>query len=175
MLGRLRYALKRESPLRQSDDDICHQQSDDVGYPNKRTAGVGAYHGCRRAILVPLPELQRSLSRGRSRHPAVTRDHQTCRPPQRLGSDPMIKRFIFAFALTTLVTPTFAYTCEDVRRFVAENGLAQARAKARAAGMTDAQERQAAACLGIRIGRTGRVYRTGYVYRTGHVYRSKRY
>jgi len=82
----------------------------------------------------------------------------------------MMKTFIFAFAVATmLVTPAIAYTCQDVRRFVAENGLAQARAKARAAGMTDAQERQAAACLGIRIGRTGRVYRTG------HVYRSKRH
>jgi len=82
----------------------------------------------------------------------------------------MMKTFIFAFAVATmLVTPAFAYTCQDVRRFVAENGLYQARAKARAAGMTDAQERQAAACLGIRIGRTGRVYRTG------HVYRSKRH
>jgi hypothetical protein len=81
----------------------------------------------------------------------------------------MMKTFIFAFALTMLVTPAFAYTCADVRAFVAQNGLALARAKARAAGMTDAQERQAAACLGIRIGRTGRVYRTG------HVYRSKRH
>jgi hypothetical protein len=81
----------------------------------------------------------------------------------------MMKTFIFAFALTMLVTPAFAYTCADVRAFVAENGLALARAKARAAGMTDAQERQAARCLGIRIGRTGRVYRTG------HVYRSKRH
>jgi len=77
----------------------------------------------------------------------------------------MIKIVFFAFVLTMLVTPAFAYTCEDVRRFVAENGLAQARAKARAAGMTDAQERQAAQCLGIRIGRTGRVYRTGHVYK----------
>jgi hypothetical protein len=59
----------------------------------------------------------------------------------------MIKTFIFAFCLTLLVTPAFAYTCEDVRAFVAENGLAQARAKARAAGMTPAQERQAAQCL----------------------------
>jgi hypothetical protein len=64
----------------------------------------------------------------------------------------MMKIFISAFALTLLVTPASAYTCEDVRQFVAENGLAQARAKARAAGMTDAQERQAARCLGIRIG-----------------------
>jgi hypothetical protein len=87
----------------------------------------------------------------------------------------MMKTLIFAFALTMLGTSAFAYTCEDVRRFVAENGLTQARAKARAAGMTDAQERQAAACLGIRIGRTGRVYRTGHVYRTGNVYRSKRH
>ena len=55
----------------------------------------------------------------------------------------MMKTFIFAFALTLLVTPASAYTCQDVRAFVAENGLAQARAKARAAGMTDAQERQA--------------------------------
>jgi hypothetical protein len=67
-----------------------------------------------------------------------------------------MKTFIFAFALTMLATQAFAYTCEDVRRFVAENGLAQARAKARAAGMTDDQERQAAACLGIRIGKGGR-------------------
>ena len=85
----------------------------------------------------------------------------------------MMKTLIFAFALTMLGTSAFAYTCDDVRRFVAENGLAQARAKARAAGMTDDQERQAAACLGIRMGLTGRVYRTSHTYRTNHVYRSK--
>ena len=84
----------------------------------------------------------------------------------------MMKTFVFAFALTLLVTQASAYTCEDVRRFVAENGLAQARAKARAAGMTDAQERQAARCLGIRI---GNVRRTGSVHRTGIVRRSKHY
>jgi hypothetical protein len=84
----------------------------------------------------------------------------------------MMKTFIFAFALTVLVTPASAYTCQDVRAFVAENGLAQARAKARAAGMTDAQERQAARCLGIRI---GNVRRTGSVHRTGIVRRSKHY
>ena len=84
-----------------------------------------------------------------------------------------MKTFIFAFALTLLVTPAFAqYTCEDVRRFVAENGLAQARAKARAAGMTDAQERQAAQCLGIRI---GNVRRTGSIYRIVSVRKSKRH
>ena len=83
-----------------------------------------------------------------------------------------MKTFIFAFALTLLVTPASAYTCQDVRAFVAENGLAQARAKARAAGMTDAQERQAARCLGIRI---GSVHRTGVVHRTGIVRRSKHY
>jgi hypothetical protein len=87
--------------------------------------------------------------------------------------DPMMKTFIFAFVLTILVTPAFAYTCQDVRAFVAENGLALARAKARAAGMTDAQERQAARCLGIRIGNvarrtTRRAYRRGYDY--GHYY-----
>jgi hypothetical protein len=93
----------------------------------------------------------------------------------------MMKTLIFAFVLTMLGTSAFAYTCEDVRRFVAENGLAQARAKARAAGMTDDQERQAAACLSIRIGpngrayRIGRVYRTGHAYRAGHVYGSKRH
>jgi hypothetical protein len=84
----------------------------------------------------------------------------------------MMKTFIFAFALTVLVTPASAYTCQDVRAFVAENGLAQARAKARAAGMTDAQERQAARCLGIRI---GNVRRTCIVHRTGIVRRSKHY
>ena len=84
----------------------------------------------------------------------------------------MMKTFMFAFALTLLVTPASAYTCQDVRAFVAENGLAQARAKARAAGMTDAQERQAARCLGIRI---GNVRRTGSVHRTGIVRRSKHY
>jgi hypothetical protein len=78
----------------------------------------------------------------------------------------MMKTFIFAFALTMLVTSASAYTCEDVRRFVAENGLAQARAKARAAGMTDAQERQAARCLGMRMGQ---------VHRTGRVHRSQRH
>jgi hypothetical protein len=77
-----------------------------------------------------------------------------------------MKTFIFAFALTMLATQAFAYTCEDVRRFVAENGLAQARAKARAAGMTDDQERQAAACLGIRIGRGGRYNGRAYGGRT---------
>ena len=84
----------------------------------------------------------------------------------------MMKTFIFAFALTLLVTPASAYTCQDVRAFVAENGLALARAKARAAGMTDAQERQAARCLGIRM---GNVHRTGGIRRTGNVYRSKHY
>ena len=83
----------------------------------------------------------------------------------------MLKTVIFAFGLTLLVTPASAqYTCADVRAFVAQNGLAQARAKARAAGMTDAQERQAAQCLGIRI---GNVRRTGSV-RTVSVHRSKR-
>src|SRR6185437_17035178 len=82
---------------------------------------------------------------------------------------PMVKTLIFAFALTMLGTSAFAYTCDDVRRFVAENGLAQARAKARAAGMTDDQERQAAACRGMRMGRNGRGYRTSHTYRTGHV------
>ena len=84
----------------------------------------------------------------------------------------MMKTLMFAFGLTLLVTSASAYTCEDVRRFVAENGLAQARAKARAAGMTDAQERQAAQCLGIRI---GNVRRTGSIYRTVSVRRSKRH
>ena len=84
----------------------------------------------------------------------------------------MMKTFMFAFALALLVTPASAYTCQDVRAFVAENGLAQARAKARAAGMTDAQERQAAQCLGIRM---GGVRRTGIVHRTVTVHRSKRY
>jgi hypothetical protein len=32
----------------------------------------------------------------------------------------MMKIFIFAFALTLLVTPASAYTCQDVRAFVAE-------------------------------------------------------
>ena len=82
----------------------------------------------------------------------------------------MVKTFIFAFALMLLGTPASAYTCQDVRAFVAENGLAQARAKARAAGMTDAQERQAARCLGIRM---GNVRRTAY--RTGSVHGSKRH
>ena len=94
------------------------------------------------------------------------------RPLNIRGFDPMMKTLIFAFALTMLVTPAFAYTCADVRAFVAENGLAQARAKARAAGMTDAQERQAAQCLDIRM---GGVRRTGLVHRTGSVHRSKRY
>jgi hypothetical protein len=68
----------------------------------------------------------------------------------------MIKTIIFAFALTLLITPASAqYTCDQVRAFVAENGLAQARAKARAAGMTPAQEREAAKCLR----RTGTVRR----------------
>jgi hypothetical protein len=83
----------------------------------------------------------------------------------------MMKTLMFAFGLTLLVTSASAYTCEDVRRFVAENGLAQARAKARAAGMTDAQERQAAQCLGIRM---GKVRRTGSV-RSVSVRRPKHY
>jgi hypothetical protein len=90
----------------------------------------------------------------------------------------MMKTFIFAFALTLLVTPASAYTCQDVRAFVSENGLAQARATARAAGMTDAQERQAARCLGIRSGnvhRAGNVRRASNVHRTGIVRRSKYY
>ena len=90
----------------------------------------------------------------------------------------MMKTFIFAFALTMLVTPALAYTCEDVRRFVAENGLAQARAKARAAGMTDAQERQAAQCLGIRMGkvrRTGSVHRSKRHYQAPHYYQAPYY
>jgi hypothetical protein len=83
----------------------------------------------------------------------------------------MIKTFVFAFFLMLLVTPASAYTCEDVRRFVAENGLAQARAKARAAGMTDAQERQAAQCLGIRMGNVRRAVRVQGV----SYHRAKRY
>jgi hypothetical protein len=82
----------------------------------------------------------------------------------------MMKTFIFAFALTLLITPASAqYTCEQVREFVAENGLAQARAKARAAGMTAAQEHEAAKCL-RRTG-SGRV---GSV-RAGSVRRAKRH
>jgi hypothetical protein len=85
----------------------------------------------------------------------------------------MLKTFVFAFALAVLATPASAqYTCEDVRRFVAENGLAQARAKARAAGMTDAQEHQAAQCLGIRM---GNVRRYPVSARTVSYRRSKRY
>jgi hypothetical protein len=84
----------------------------------------------------------------------------------------MMKTLMFAFGLTLLVTPASAYTCEDVRRFVAENGLAQARAKARAAGMTDAQERQAAQCLGIRM---GKVRRTGGVHRSRRHYQAPYY
>ena len=84
----------------------------------------------------------------------------------------MMKTLMFAFGLTLLVTPASAYTCEDVRRFVAENGLAQARAKARAAGMTDAQERQAAQCLGIRM---GKVRRTGSVHGSKRHYQAPRY
>jgi hypothetical protein len=98
--------------------------------------------------------------------------HNPARLNQATNGDPMMKTFIFAFALTLLVTQASAYTCEDVRQFVAENGLAQARAKTRAAGMTDAQERQAAQCLGIRM---GKVRRTGSVHRTVSVHRSKRY
>jgi hypothetical protein len=105
-------------------------------------------------------------------HPIVTRDRHTSRRRAADGFHPMMKTLLLAFALTILGTSAFAYTCEDVRRFVAENGLAQARAKARAAGMTDDQERQAAACLGIRIGPNGRAYRAGRVYRTGHPYRT---
>jgi hypothetical protein len=40
-------------------------------------------------------------------------------------------------------------TCNDVRSYVQEVGLAQARATARARGMTAAQERRAILCLAI--------------------------
>jgi hypothetical protein len=54
----------------------------------------------------------------------------------------------FVLALTLLVSPASAqYSCEQVRAFVAANGLAQARAQARAAGMTALQEREASKCL----------------------------
>jgi hypothetical protein len=39
------------------------------------------------------------------------------------------------------------YTCEQVRQYVRQVGLEQARRDARAQGMTREQERRAAACL----------------------------
>jgi hypothetical protein len=38
-------------------------------------------------------------------------------------------------------------SCETVREYVAQVGLAQAKAMAQAAGMTESEERQAAQCL----------------------------
>jgi hypothetical protein len=72
----------------------------------------------------------------------------------------MVKILVFVCALAFLITPASAqYTCEQVRAFVAENGLAQARAKARAAGMTPAQEHEAAKCLRRTGGTVRRVRR----------------
>jgi len=42
-------------------------------------------------------------------------------------------------------------TCETVRAYVAQVGLAQAKAMAQAAGMTEAEEREAAQCLEKKI------------------------
>jgi hypothetical protein len=42
-------------------------------------------------------------------------------------------------------------TCETVRAYVAQIGLAQAKAMAQAAGMTEAEEREAAQCLEKKI------------------------
>jgi hypothetical protein len=42
-------------------------------------------------------------------------------------------------------------TCETVRAYVAQVGLAQAKAMAQAAGMTQAEEREAAQCLEKKI------------------------
>lgn len=42
-------------------------------------------------------------------------------------------------------------SCETVRAYVAQVGLAQAKAMAQAAGMTESEERQAAQCFEKRI------------------------
>lgn len=42
-------------------------------------------------------------------------------------------------------------SCETVRAYVAQVGLAQAKALAQSAGMTDAEEREAAHCLEKKI------------------------
>lgn len=42
-------------------------------------------------------------------------------------------------------------SCETVRAYVAQVGLAQAKAMAQAAGMTDSEEREAAQCLEKKI------------------------
>jgi hypothetical protein len=42
-------------------------------------------------------------------------------------------------------------SCETVRAYVAQVGLAQAKAMAQAAGMTESEERQAAQCLEKKI------------------------
>jgi hypothetical protein len=58
---------------------------------------------------------------------------------------------ILVLALLSLTDPAFAqYSCEQVRAFVAANGLAAARAQARASGMTAEQEREANKCFSTR-------------------------
>lgn len=58
-----------------------------------------------------------------------------------------MRAFSFLVALV-FVSPAFAqYNCEQVRSFVAANGAAQARAQARAGGMTAEQEREAHKCF----------------------------
>lgn len=42
-------------------------------------------------------------------------------------------------------------SCETVRAYVAQVGLAQAKALAQAAGMTESEEREAAQCLANKI------------------------
>jgi hypothetical protein len=58
---------------------------------------------------------------------------------------------ILVLALLSLTDPAFAqYSCEQVRAFVAANGLATARTQARASGMTAEQEREANKCFSTR-------------------------
>ena len=65
-------------------------------------------------------------------HPAAWRVYQASQPAANVGSHSSI-------------------TCDVVRSYVAQVGLAQARAMAAAAGMTAAEERRARECLANRV------------------------
>jgi hypothetical protein len=62
-----------------------------------------------------------------------------------------MKTALLALILLATATPALAddpqVTCATVRAYVTQVGLVQARAQARAAGMTAAQQRRARQCL----------------------------
>ena len=77
-------------------------------------------------------------------------------PVQEDFLDPVMKRIaLLSLVLITSTCPVMAQqtniSCETVRAYVAQVGVAQAKAMALSAGMTPAQERLAKRCLARKI------------------------